>query len=144
MNYFAKKCGLIPKDDIDAAFADMFALQFTDVFNVISAITINPNNLTSSKQLESYNSFFNSIWTLTLNKTEERIKANKYKVIAGKEISYTDLYLSSLLDLAATPGTNRTRNEFLNIYPNIKNLDIKVRSLPRIAKWLITRPKTDI
>ena len=142
MNLLAKKCDLLPDDYIEAAYADMFALQFTDVFNAFGQILFDPTNNQSAR----YNDFFNGIWSLTMNRTEERIRSNakqNCKVIAGKDVSYADIYLSSILELASTKGTNRTREQYLDAYPNIKQADIKVRSRPGIARWLMTRPRTE-
>jgi glutathione S-transferase len=142
VNLLAKKCDLLPDDDIEAAYADMFALQFTDVFNAFGQILFDtPNN-----QSARFNEFFNGIWSLTMNRTEERIRSNakhNCKVIAGKDLSYADIYLSSILELASAKGTNRTREQFLDAYPYIKQVDIKVRSRPGIARWLMTRPITE-
>lgn len=121
----------------------MFALQFTDVFNSFGQILF---DTTSSNQSARFNDFFNGIWSLTMNRTEERIRTNakhNCKVIAGKDVSYADIYLSSILELASTKGTNRTREQYLDAYPNIKQTDIKVRSRPGIARWLMTRPRTE-
>ena len=128
----------------------MFTLQFTDVLNAILPIAsmgrsnyTNPDNTNSSRL---YANFFssNSTWTLTLSRAEERICANGRGVIAGRGISYADIYLSSLLDLANVNGTNQSRDVILNSYPNIKALDLRVRTLPGVAAWLVTRPVTAI
>ena len=44
----AKKCHLIPKNDIQAGFADMYANYFTDIFNSIAAF-----NQTTDATLEA-------------------------------------------------------------------------------------------
>lgn len=131
----------MPNDEIEEAFANMFALQFTDVFNAYSSIALETNKTAQSIK---YAAFFSGIWTLTLKRTDERISANKHGLIAGRKISYADIYLSTMLDYPLSPNTGRTREEFLSIYPNIKIVDTKVRSLPRIAKWVLNRPQTDI
>lgn len=142
VNFLAKECKLLPESSMEAAYANMFAQQYTDVLNAFSFV-YNAQNLTDQVRAQLYAQFFSSIWPLTLNRTEERICSNGHGVIAGHRISYADIYLSALLDLATVPGTNVTREQFTNVYPNIRQLDVRVRSLPSIARWLIIRPKTN-
>jgi glutathione S-transferase len=146
VNFLAKKCHLMPENEFDAALADMYALQFTDVLNSFLNINMNQNQNFSgntNRTQNRFDQFFSGIWSLTLNRTEEQICANGHGVIAGRHLSYADIYLSSLLDLAIITSTNRTREQYTNAYPNIRQLDLRVRSLPRVAEWLIVRPKND-
>ena len=129
----------MPENEFDAAVADMYAMQFTDVLNSFIFIIMSQNQSSNLR----FDQFFSGIWSLTLNRTEQQICANGHGVIAGRHLSYADIYLSSLLDLAMATNTNRTREQYTNAYPNIRQLDIRVRSLPRVAEWLIMRPKSD-
>jgi len=134
----------MPQNEFDAALADMYALQFSGVLNSFIFIIMSQNQNQSSNLTQNrFDQFFSGIWSLTLNRTEEQICANGHGVIAGRHLSYADIYLSSLLDLAIATNTNRTREQYTNAYPNIRQLDIRVRSLPRVAEWLIVRPKSD-
>jgi glutathione S-transferase len=136
VNYFAKKCDLIPKNHIEAAYADMYANQFTDIFNVASAIALNSN---STQSTASNSTLFNVTIPLTLKRLEARIIENCCGVIAGRHISYADIFMASILDVLG-----KARDGVLSYYPNVKALDIKVRSKPRIAAWILKRPQTDL
>lgn len=135
VNYLAKKCDFMPKNDIDAAYADMFANQFTDIYNAASAIFLSTN---STDQITSPNStLFNVTIPLTLKRLEARIIENGCGVIAGRYISYADIFMADILDVLGDK-----KESVLSAYPNVKALDIKVRAMPKIATWILNRPKT--
>ena len=127
----------MPKNDLDAAYADMFANQFTDIYNAASAIFLSSNSTGQNNSLES--TLYNATIPLTLKRLEARIIENGCGVIAGRYISYADIFLASILDVLGDK-----RDSVLSSYPNVKALDIKVRSMPKIAAWILKRPKTDI
>ncbi len=136
VNFLAKKCDFMPKNDIDAAYADMFANQFTDIYNAASEIFLSAN---SSQTSAGNSTLFNGTIPLTLKRLEARIIENGCGVIAGRYISYADIFMASILDVLGN-----ARDSVLSSYPNVKALDIKVRSMPKIATWILNRPKTDI
>ena len=115
----------------------MFSQQFNDVYNVASAAFM---NATSTNQTNfSPVTALNGILPLTLKRTEERIIANCNGVIAGRDISYADIHLSAILDLVGNQRDNITMS-----YPNVKALDARVRTMPKIAEWIKNRPITNI
>jgi hypothetical protein len=126
---------LIPRDDIQAGYADMYAHYFSEMFDLISSYYFETDaQLKQSK----YNTLATVTWPLFLSRVEARIIANNgCGVIAGYDVSYVDLYLVSILDFYKTLfGGN------LDAYPNVKALDARVRALPKVAAWLATRPAT--
>jgi glutathione S-transferase len=156
----AKKCCLIPRDDIQAGYADMYVHYFTEMFDLISSYTMesviflifyltiyllmlrlndkNKKFQDAALKQSKYNTLVNTTWPLFLSRVEARIIANNgCGVIAGWDISYADLYLVSVLDFYKTQFSGN-----LDAYPNVKALDARVRALPKVAAWLSTRPIT--
>ena len=136
MNYIARKCDFVPRHDIEAAYADMFANQFTDIYNVASAAFLDTN---ATSQAITNANLLNTTWPLTLKRAEARILANGCGVLAGRDISYADIYLSTILDLVGNKRDNLTM-----AYPNVKALDARVRAMPKIADWIKNRPVTPL
>ena len=135
VNLIAKKCDFVPRNEIEVAYAEMFSHQFTDVFNLANAAFMNANSTNQTNIL----TVLNATLSLTLKRVEERIIANPLGcgVIAGRDISYADIYLSAILDLVGNQRDNVTMP-----YPNVKALDARVRSMPKIAEWIKNRPVT--
>ena len=136
MNYIARKCDFVPRHDIEMAYADMFANQFTDIYNAASAAFLDTN---ATSQAIANANLLNNTWPLTLKRAEARILANGCGVLAGRDISYADIYLSTILDLV---GNNR--DNLIMAYPNVKALDARVRAMPKIANWIKNRPVTPL
>ena len=136
MNFFAKKCNYMPKNEIDAAYADMFANQFTDIFNAVAPILLSTN---ASQDALSNSTVFMVTIPLTLTRLEARIVQNGHGLIAGRSISYADIFLASIMDVLGN-----MRDSVLSAYPNVNALFVRVRSMPRIATWILNRPNTNI
>ena len=129
----AKKCCLIPKNDVQAGYADMYNHYFTEMFDLIGGYNFEPNATLKDQKLIA----LVNMWPIFLQRVEKRIIANGCGVIAGNDISYADLYLVSILDNYYKQfGGNMTG------YPNTKALDDRVRALPKVAAWLASRPVT--
>ncbi len=133
----AKKCCLIPKNDIQAGYADMYAHYFTEIFDLIGAYNFEQD---PTLKTQKYNTLVNTTWPLFLQKVEARIIANNgCGVIAGNDVSYADLYLVAILD-----NYYKIFNGNLDAYPNVKALDARVRAIPKVAAWLASRPNTPL
>ena len=125
----------MPRDELDAAYADMYAHQFSDVFNLAAAAQFETDPTLKKQKTDA---LFNTTWPNNLKAFEARLIANGCGVIAGKDISYADLYLSTLLDFIGPK-----KDEILKAYPNIVALDKRVRALPKVAEWIAKRPPSE-
>ena len=131
----ANKFCLIPRDEIDAAFADMYAEQLHDIYQLVNDANFESD---PAKQKILLENLFNTTIPNNLKVFEARLVTNGCGVLAGKEISYADIYLSSMLDFLGT-----RKDEILRSYPSVHALDARIRALPKISDWLAKRPKTD-
>ena len=68
---------------------------------------------------------------------EDRLRQNN-GFLAGSKLTYADLYLSQILD-----NLVNLKNETLTPYPNVIELDLRIRKLPRIHQWLAKRPQIE-
>ena len=131
----ANKFCLVPRDDLDAAFADMYANQLHDLYQLVNDAYFERDPV---KQKLLQDTLFNTTWPNNLKAFEARLITNGCGVIAGKEISYADIYLSSMLDFLGPK-----KEEILRAYPSVNGLEARIRALPKIAEWIAKRPKTD-
>lgn len=68
---------------------------------------------------------------------EKQIAKSGSGFFAPSGLSYADLQLMTVLDFLDFADK---KDSFLVNYPLVKQLDEKVRSLPRIAAWMAKRP----
>lgn len=69
---------------------------------------------------------------------DERAGKSGSGFLAASGLTWADLYLMCILDMMG-----EKREATLENFKNLKALDQKVRSHPKIAEWLGKRPKTD-
>jgi len=130
--YIARKYGLYPTSVEEAAKADMV------VDGVIDANTaLNTANKDASKKTQFWDESLPS-WADHMEKILKKNQdANKSDFFVGKEITYADLAVFNFVD-----GLLRTKSDAFEKYPLLKTHYEKIKSRPKIAKWLSTRPET--
>lgn len=123
----ATQFGLDGRNNLENALIDMYGAQMGDLFNAFASA--NNNNQTEN--------LFNTTWPQNFKFFEDRLAKNGNGFLVGRRLSWADIYLSQLTDFLP-----ESKPEFLNRYPLIKSLNQRVRSIPRIAKWIRNRPVT--
>lgn len=125
----ANQFGLDGRTNLEDGLIDMYGAQLGDLFNgYASALN---NNQTET--------FFNEVWPQNFQLFENRLAVNRNGFLVGRRLSWADIYLSQITDFLG----NRKEN-MLSRFPLIRALDQRVRSIPRIANWIQTRPVTDL
>ena len=134
--YLARKFNLAGKGEREQAEADMYADQVTDFLNemVKQHMEQDPER---KKQLAE--KFEKETAPNNLKLFEERLAKNGTGYLIGSGLTYTDIYLVSLIDWFGPK-----REETLSHFANLKKLDETVRANKGIAAWLASRPKTDM
>jgi glutathione S-transferase len=105
---------------METAFANMYSDQLTDLFNKLPEPSQN-------------NTLISSLFKTYLKPFEARLITNG-GFLAGTRLTYADLYLSSMLE-----NLREQKNETLQEFPFINDLDQRVRSMFRIKDYLQNR-----
>nr|QUF59407.1 glutathione S-transferase GSTS6/7-5 [Brachionus angularis] len=127
--YLGNEFNLNGRNATETALIDMYGSQVADLFNSLGMVRI--SNLTEST--------FNQTWGTNLRFFETRLERNRNGYLVGSRLSWADIYLSQI-----TERLENRKNEVLNNFPRIRDLDQKIRSLSRIAEWIRNRPNSEI
>jgi len=112
---------------------NMYAHQMGDLFNRIAEVMIETN---SQRKLQLEETLFNQTWPANLNFFETQLKRNSYfGFLIGCSLSWADIYLAQIVELL-----NERKDKMLINYPSVKDLETRVRSMPRVAEWIANRP----
>jgi glutathione S-transferase len=113
----------------------MYGHQLGDLFNQIAAF----NNANETQREVLGPRLFNQTWPLNLGFFETRLIRNgRNGFLVGNKYSWADLFLAELIE-----NIPSSRITLLDNYPQVKNLNFQIRSLPQIREWISTRPVTD-
>lgn len=126
--------GLGGKNDLEKAQVDMYGQQINEMFNLVSTPGMQTNLTLRSLMVDE---LLIKTWPTYMDIFEDRIIENETGYLVGEKLTWADFYLVHLLDYLFEKKRN-----FLLSYPNINKLDLTVRRIPNIAKWISSRPKT--
>lgn len=90
---------------------------------------------TAALQQNQTQALFNTTWPTNFNNFEKALAATGGKFLIGEEITWADIFLSQITDFLGDK-----KSSFIANYPNIKDLDSRIRSEPNIAEWIKSRP----
>lgn len=110
----------------EEAFANMYGEQLGDLFDAKAAII--PNNQTS------LDNWYNQVVPKNFNYFEKRLEVTGSGFLAGESETWADIFLSQMTDFLSDK-----KDKILAKYPNVRALDNRVRSYPKIAAYLKTR-----
>nr|AYN44545.1 glutathione S-transferase S6 [Brachionus koreanus] len=120
--FLADRFGLNGENEIEKALIDMYGCQLGDL-----ADSTLGKNLTKEQLDEILHRNFKFF--------EDRLIKNGNGFLVGSKLSWTDLFLSQLMDFL-----EKTKDEYFKNYPHVKALDEYVRELPGIQEWIKKRP----
>ncbi|ELU08528.1 hypothetical protein CAPTEDRAFT_177140 [Capitella teleta] len=134
--YLANEFGFIGETDLERARGDMIADYLDDLRAYLMAIHREQNE---AKQ-EEMTLKFKELMPGFLENFEKLLKENKGGdgFFVGNKVTWTDVFFassSSVLERFASPN-------YLDAYPKLKALVLKVVALPAIADWIKRRPVT--
>ncbi|VDO19014.1 unnamed protein product [Heligmosomoides polygyrus] len=134
--YLARKFGYAGKSEFDEAVVDSIMDQTKDFFMEIrpyfrTLLGFEKGDLDALMKdvvLPARDKFFPLITKF--------LKNNKSGFLVGDSLTWADLYVAGLTDLASIAPT------LYDGFPELKAHSEKVRSIPELKKWLETRPQT--
>jgi len=133
----ARKFGLAGKDDLEQALVDMYVDQVSDV-GMERAKFFWEKDEAKKKTLEE--AFKSETVPKNLSLFEKQLANNNTGYLVGSGLTWADLALFNFLD--SLSGGNGCSENSCEQYPNVNKLVEKIRSCPKISKWLTSRPHT--
>ncbi|BFZ10721.1 hypothetical protein BsWGS_13760 [Bradybaena similaris] len=136
--YIARKYNLAGKSDIDQLQADIILNYVDEIRGIISRVR-NDKIYTEEQKKELEARVVTGLMPKLLVKMEKRLSESSSGYLVGDALSIADL---ALFDLIETPL--KTSPGLLDSFSRLRDHRKKIASYPRIAKYLSTRPDTDI
>jgi len=139
--YLAKKFGLVPVNELDAARADMFVDGVSDLFPHIRPVFMAIMAGDEGKKTEAWNTFKTEQLPPFLEKYEAFLKKNGTGFLVGDKLSWADIVVAEILNRFVTIFDKPT---LLSGHQNLIDLMNKVHELPNIKKYVDGRPQTPL
>jgi len=136
----ARKFGIAGKNECEQAQVDMYVDQVADVGQE-RAKFIWEKDEAKKKTLEE--AFKSETLPKNLSFFEKQLTSNNTGFLVGEGLTWADLALFNLLD-SLSGGNGCSDCNACDQYPNVKKLVEKIRSCPKISKWLAARPQTPL
>lgn len=132
--YVARKFKLAGKSDEESAIVDMYADQVTNLMDQMARILQEKDE---NKKKQDRQIFESETIPKYFKLFDERIAQSKCGYLAPSGLTWVDLYLFNFIDVQGEKA-----NSFLENFTNVKQLNEKVKSNPRISAYLKRRPVT--
>ncbi|CAG5123147.1 unnamed protein product [Candidula unifasciata] len=136
--YVARKYNLAGKTDIDQLQADIILNHVDEIRGIVSRAR-NDKIYTEEQKKELEGRVATSLLPKLLKKIEKRLTENPSGYLIGDSVTIADL---AFLDLLDTPL--KSSPKLLDTFQKVREHRKKISSLPRLAKYLSTRPDTPI
>ncbi|XP_071528350.1 hematopoietic prostaglandin D synthase-like [Panulirus ornatus] len=133
--YVAKQAGLVPEDDLQAAYCDALADTVNDV--VEEWIKLITSGKTEEDKMEEFNEvlypkFLEPLMTRLDNRLQER------EWFISDKVTWGDLLITTVMGLV-----RETSASVLDNFPALLAHVHKVEDLPKIKDWIEKRPETN-
>ncbi|XP_071528797.1 hematopoietic prostaglandin D synthase-like [Panulirus ornatus] len=132
--YLAKQAGLVPQDDLDAAFCDALADTLYEITSEGYKIMFSSMS-EEEKKKEYKENFFPKLMAPALERLNKRLSEREWFV--SDKMTWADLIISLVFG-----EVKMRKEELLEPYPTVVALIQKVRAVPTIKQWLDTAPDT--
>ncbi|CAL4094872.1 unnamed protein product [Meganyctiphanes norvegica] len=134
--YAAKQAGLVPRDDLQAAYCDaMVDTMAGEVLHTIYQHIVFGKDEPAEKQRKLKEDLVPK-WNPILKRLNERLSNQDWFI--SDRVTWVDLAISFIFGKAAEHYP-----KLLNDYPNVNKVVENVQNLKPIKKWISTRPKTN-
>merc|ERR1712106_993976 len=131
--YVAKQAGLVPQDDLQAAYADALFDSFEgfmpELYRKIVVLKAEP----AEKQRILKEDMIPNKINPMLTRLNERLATREWYI--SDKVTWSDLGISMAFSKVA-----EYYPDLLKDFPNVQKLVEKVQALPAIKKWISTRP----
>ncbi|KAK6054346.1 glutathione S-transferase protein [Cooperia oncophora] len=137
VRYLARKFGFAGKSDWDEAQVDAIADQFKDFLNDVRPYFKIVMGMDKGDLETAAKEIFEPARQKYFEQFTKILKQNKSGYLVGDSITFADLYLAEMATFT---------DKFPKLYdgfPEMKAHAEKVRSNPKLKKWLETRPQTN-
>lgn len=126
----ANRFNLAGEDEFQRVNADMAYEEMIELWDFLYRIYRKPNGEEKTQELETaFSTRVPEILKFIQNILEANRDGNGY--IAGKSLTYADLYLINLYDWLST-----NKHNLLEKFPLLKEHEAKIRNLPKVAEHL--------
>lgn len=164
--YAAKKAGLYPNDNVQAAQTDMIVDAWRDILDIfygcyMDRVVDNGRLVMKMREpkvkLEKLNEFFDTTWSMHLRRFEKMISSSSNSpFLVGDSLTWADLALfdllctfdrnanlwkteSTLFYIPEPYGPYRPSAEILKL-PLVSELSEIIKQIPSIKTWLTSHP----
>nr|UOU03290.1 glutathione S-transferase sigma 1/4 [Brachionus rubens] len=134
--YLARRFGLAGRTPEEEAEIESYGDLISDLMTELYKIRFERDE---ARKAENTKKTFEEILPNIFKNFENRISKNGTGYLSPSGLSWADLFLVNVLDWLGDK-----KSLILINYPNIKALDYKTRSNPKILEWIAKRPKTDL
>ncbi|XP_042219755.1 hematopoietic prostaglandin D synthase-like [Homarus americanus] len=132
--YLAKQAGLIPSDDLDAAYCDALADTLSEM--MAEAYKILFAKIDEDEKKKKYkDDLYPNIISPLLHRLDKRLADREW--FAGGKITWADLMLGLVFQ-----GLRKKQPTMLKEFSSVENHVNKVVALPKIKQWIDSQPET--
>ncbi|XP_071528343.1 hematopoietic prostaglandin D synthase-like [Panulirus ornatus] len=132
--YLAKQAGLVPQDDLEAAFCDALADTLSEMMHEVYKIIFSPNDEEEKKRQRKEELFPNVISPI-LTRLNKQLEEREWLV--SNEVTWADLMFGLVMG-----WLEKKDPEMLNGFPAIQQHVNKILALPKIKQWVEEQPDT--
>lgn len=119
----------------EQAEVESYGDLISDLYNEIVKIKFEKDENLKSKLT---NRLYDEIIPKYLQILDEILKRSTTEYLCNSGITWPDLFLYCTLE-----WLDEKRDFLVDKYPYVKSLEAKIRENPKIAEWIINRPKTE-
>jgi len=132
--YVAKEVGLVPEDNLQAAFANSLADSITEMMDGYYS-----NKMSKQTEEEKETKFRDELTPKSINPLLDILEKHfeDREWYCGNKISWVDLMISVEFD-----GLTMNYPKLLENYPKVAGQVKKVKEIPKIKNWVKSRPET--
>lgn len=134
--YVARENGLAGKNNLDAAVADMYVDCTSDLIMKCIPMFYEKDE---EKKAEIKAKLASETLPEFAAKFEKSLKDNGGKFFVGDELTYADICVAYTMDMLG----NWISNDWKENAPELAAFMGRINELPKIKKWIETRPQTD-
>ncbi|MCE2196778.1 hypothetical protein GQ599_09550, partial [Streptococcus thermophilus] len=132
--FAAKKAGIVPDDDLEAAYCDALADTLFELIPEAYKILMSEKSEEEKKKLLREEFFPDKVYPIT-TRLEKRFEEKQWFV--ADKITWADLAIGMVIGAML-----RVDSESFDKFPALVAHVNKVQDLPKIKEWLEKRPKT--
>lgn len=136
--YLANEFKLNGQTNFENAQIDMYIDQLKDVFFALVKVYAETD---VEKQKTLFTAYYNETVKSLLESLEKKLQTNNTGYLVGESLTWLDLAIIGAWDWIWLHDPSESK--LLNEFKLVKEHNERIRSIPNVATWLETRPKTE-